>query len=229
MIDNNNWTYVYKLTNGYPCSTNVLYTPTTNLEKDKLCLHFTVDSEIYMNGSCVDRTDDLMTTFFYRELKYMTLFQEKKWCPTIYDVDESEKKILIEFNKESLNWPIYEPGRSIDSEYPNWKEDLFEIIKDIHESGYYKSSIYPHCFFYSKTGQLKMLDYYATIEKNDTKLHKNLIEPIIGVDSEHRFAEVKVGDYFEMADHFKNSMKFWIKWPGNPLPEFYDMIISNNQ
>ena len=69
-----------------------------------------------------------------------------------------------------------------------------------------------------------MIDYYATISKNNTKIHKDLIEPIIGVDSGQRFSEVKDGDYYEMSIHFKNSLKTWVKWPGDPLPEFYNKI-----
>lgn len=223
MINNDNWEYIFKLTNGYPCSTNVLYTPTINPEKTMMCMHYVIDTE-YMNGSCVPRSDELMNFFFERELNFIKLFQDKPWCPTLYDVDVKNRKILVEFNKESLNWPIYEENRSLDKEFPKWKEDLFEVLKDLNDSGYYKASIYPHCFFYDNSGNLKMLDYYATIPKNDTKIHKDLIEPIIGVDSEHRFVEVKNGDYYEMGEHFKNSLKNWIKWPGDPLPEFYDRI-----
>jgi len=225
MIDNTGWEYIKKLTNGYPCSTNVLYTPTISPEHDKMCMHYLTDTE-YMDGSCVPRSEELMNFFFDRELNFIKLFQGKPWCPTLYDVDFENRKLLIEFNKESLNWPIYEEGRSLDEEFPNWKVDLFNVLKDLNDSGYYKASIYPHCFFYTNDGQIKMIDYYATIPKNDTRIHKNLIEPIIGVDSEHRFSEVKDGDYYEMGNHFKNSLKTWIKWPGDPLPEFYDRIFK---
>lgn len=223
MINNEGWDYVWKLTNGYPCTTNVLYTPTINLKKDKLCMHYLIDSD-YMKGSCVPRTKQLMGFFFKKELNFIELFQDKLWCPKLYDADVKERKILIEFNNESLNWPVYSNGRSLTNEYPNWKSDLFDILNDLNNSGYYKASIYPHCFFYAKSGQLKMIDYYATLPKNDTYLHKDLIEPIIGVDSEHRFLEVKDGDYYKMDEHFKNSLKKWIKWPDDPLPEFYDRI-----
>lgn len=229
MIDNSNWEFIRKIEEGYECSTNVLYVPTISPEKDKMCMHFTEDAAEYMRGSCVPRNNELMETFFQRELKYLTIFQGKPWCPEIFDVDPTERKILVEFNKESLNKPIRIEGRSLDSEFPNWKQDLFRIIKDVHDSGYIKSSLYPHCFFYTNSGQMKMIDYYATIEKDDTLLHKSLIEPIIGVDSHQRFIEVKQGDYYQMGNHFKNSLKTWIKWPGDPLPEFFDMIFGNNE
>jgi hypothetical protein len=229
MIDNTNWEFIYKLENGWHSSTNVLYMPTISPEKDKMCMHFTENPMEYMKRSCVPRNPTLMEDFFQRELKYLTIFQDKPWCPKILDVDPVERKILVEFNNESLNWPAYSEGRSLDDEFPNWKQDLFDIIKDVYDSGYIKASLYPHCFFYSKSGQLKMIDYYATIERDDTLLHRSLIEPIIGVDSEQRFIEVKEGDYYRMGDHFKNSLKTWIKWPGNPMPEFYDKIFVNNE
>ncbi len=228
MINNDGWEYIYKLTNGYPCSTNILYTPTISPTKDKMCLHFTVDSQVYMNGSCVGRTTELMEDFFQRELKYLTLFQDKPWCPKLYEVDYVERKILIEFNKESLNWPVYTEGRSLTDEFPNWEQDLYNIIEDLYNSGYIKASLYPHCFFYSKDGVLKMIDYYATLEQGNTLMHKDLIEPIIGVDSQERFIEVKEGDYYQMGGHFKNSLKTWIKWPGNPLPRFFDQLFGES-
>ena len=226
MIDNTGWNYIWKLTNGYPCSTNVLYTPTISPERDKMCMHYLIDTD-YMKGSCVPRSEELINFFFKRELNFIELFQEKPWCPKLYDADIENKKILIEFNNESLNWPVYSTHRSLTEEFPNWKSDLFDVLKDINDSGYYKASIYPHCFFYAKNGQLKMIDYYATLPKNDTRIHKDLIEPIIGVDSEQRFLEVKDGDYYEMGAHFKNSLKTWIKWPDDVLPTIYDKIFAS--
>ena len=229
MINNTGWEYVRKYVDKGDrfqlSSTNVLYTPTINPEKTMMCMHYIVDTN-YMIGSCVPRTDEMLQYWFERELGHLELFQGKSWCPDIYDVDYENKKILIEYNKESLNFPVYVEGRSLDKEYPNWKEDLFNIINEVYQLGYYKASIYPHCFFYSQAGKLKMIDYYATIPINDSLVHKSIIEPIIGVDSEQRFIEVKDGDFFEMADHFKNSLKTWIKWPGDPLPDFYEEIFG---
>ena len=226
MINNTGWAFVYKLSNGYPSSTNILYTPTVNPAKDRLCLHFTVDSAVYMENSCVQRSSQLMEDFFQRELKYLTMFQGKSWCPKLYEVDYVERKILIEFNNETLNWPIYTEGRDLTTEFPNWEEDLYKVIEDLYNDGFVKASLYPHCFFYTKEGVLKTIDYYATLEQDNTLMHKDLIEPIIGVDSQERFIEVKQGDYYEMKDHFKNSLKTWVKWPGDPLPKFYDRIFN---
>lgn len=229
MIDNTGWEYIRKYADKGDrfelSSTNVLYTPTVNPERTMMCMHFIVDTN-YMIGSCVPRTEEMLQFWFERELSYLEIFQGRSWCPDIYDVDELNRKILIEFNNESLNFPIYTEGRSLDNEFPNWKKDLFCIINEVYQSGYYKSSIYPHCFFYTNDGEMKMLDYYATIPVNDSLIHKSIIEPIIGVDSENRFIEVKDGDYYEMKNHFKNSLKTWIKWPGDPLPQFYDEIFG---
>ena len=221
MINNDNWEHVFKITNSYhsPTSTNVLYIPTISPTRDMMCMHYVTNID-----GCAPRSIEITNFFFEREINFIKLFQDKPWCPILYDVDFKNRKILIEFHKENLSWPIYSNGRSIDEEYSTWKEDLFEVLKDLTESGYYKASIYPHCFFYSNDKQLKMIDYYATISKNNTKIHKDLIEPIIGVDSGQRFSEVKDGDYYEMSIHFKNSLKTWVKWPGDPLPEFYNKI-----
>jgi hypothetical protein len=221
MINNDNWEPVFKLTDSYrnATPTNMLYIPSISPSKDMLCMHYVTYIE-----SCIPKSEEITNFFFERELNFIKLFQDKLWCPILHDVDMDNRKILIEFNRENLSWPIYSSGRSIDKEYPSWREDLFELLRDLNDSGYYKASIYPHCFFYAKDGQLKMIDYYATIPKNDTRIHKDFIESIIGVDSQQRFAEVKDGDYYEMGDHFKNSLKKWIKWPGDLLPDFYKKL-----
>lgn len=221
MINNDNWETVFKLNEicSFPTPTNLIYIPTISPNNDMLCMHYNTDIEKYPT-----KFKEIINFFFERELNFLKLFQDKTWCPTLYDVDLQNKKILIEFNHENLSWPIYDKNRSIDIEYPMWKDHLFEILSDLNNSGYYKSTIYPHCFFYNDKGQLKMIDYYATIKKDDTLIHKNLIEPIISENSKQRFAEVKTGDYYEMGNFFKNSLQKWIKWPGDPLPEFYRKI-----
>lgn len=228
MIDNNNWEYVYKLTDGYPCSTNVLYTPTISPDKDKLCMHYWTESPKYMATSCVPRTDELMEYWFNQEVYYLMLFQGKSWCPELYEIDKTNRKILIEFNKESLNWPMYTEGRSIEEYSENWKEELFFIIKDIFDMGYYKNALYPHCFFYTKTGQLKTIDYYSVIDIKNPMIHKDVVTPIIGVDSQHRYEKVKKGDYYDASMFFENTLKNWVQWPGNPAPEFYARLFNEN-
>ena len=132
MIENTGWNYLYKLTQKDTelkySSTNVLYTPTVNDDKDTMCMHFTVDTA-YLTGSCVPRTEEMISYWFDRELKYLKLFQGKSWCPEIYFVNYDDRKIFIEFNKETLNIPVFTESRSLCNDYPNWKTDLYNTIE----------------------------------------------------------------------------------------------------
>lgn len=228
MIDNSGWEYIYKIwDNGDVVATNVLYVPSLSPEKDKMCMHFDLHAEYYMPGSCVPRTEEMMEFYFQRELKHISIMQGQPFCPKIYDVDEKSRKILIEFNKESLNKPAFTEGRSLDEINPNWEEELFDVIKSIYDLGYYKVGLYPHCFFYTDDLQLKTIDYYTLIDRSNPLISREIVEPIIGVDSQQRYIDVDRGEYYDFEQFFKNTLKNWVKWPGNPAPKFYSRLFND--
>jgi len=227
MIDNTGWDYVYKMSKGIPYSTNVLYTPTISPEKDRMCMHYWTESPEYMKNSCVPRTDELMQFWFEREAKYLTEFQGHSWCPVLYDIDYAERKILIEFNQESLSWAVYAEGRSIEEYSENWREELYEVVKNIYDLGYYKNALYPHCFFYDIKGNLKTIDYYSVIPIDDPYILKSVVEPIIGVDSQHRYREVERDEYYDASLFFKNTLANWVEWPDDFAKEIYARLYND--
>lgn len=227
MIDNTGWNYVYKIANNEIQRTNVLYTPTINSSKDKMCMHFWTESPEYMDASCVPRTDELMQFWFEREAMYLEQFQGKSWCPKLYEIDQTERKILIEFNQESLNWAVYTEGRSLDDYSKNWKEELYSVVKEIYDLGYYKNALYPHCFFYGKDGNLKTIDYYSVMPIDDPYISKSVVRPIIGVDSQHRYKEVENDDYYDASLFFKNTLANWVEWPDDFAKEIHARIYGD--
>jgi hypothetical protein len=228
MIDNTGWKYVYKLwDNGDVVATNVLYVPSMNPEKDKLCMHFDVDAQYYMPGSCVPRTEEMMEYWFEREVRYLSMMQGQTFCPKLYDVDEKNRKLLIEWNTESLNPAVYIDDRSLDEVSPHWEEDLYSVIKSLYDLGYYKMTLYPHCFFYTKDLCLKTFDYYGLVERSNPLISKQIVEPIIGEDSESRYKEANRGDYYDFECFFKSTLKNWLKWPNNATYKIYERLFDD--
>ena len=227
MINNTEWKYVYKLAGGETQRTNVLYTPTISPTKDKLCMHFWTESPEYMATSCVPRTDELMQFWFEREAMYLEKFQGYSWCPTLYDIDRDERKILIEFNQESLNWAVYTEGRSLEDYSQNWKEELYSVVKEIYDLGYYKNALYPHCFFYGEDGNLKTIDYYSVMPIDNPYVLKSVVAPIIGVDSQQRYKEVEKDEYYDASLFFKNTLANWVEWPDDFAKEIYTRIYGD--
>lgn len=226
MIDTTNWTYFFKINpeTREQCCNNMLYTPLVNQTGTILCMHWDPDSEYQQLDTTHVLSDKLMNFFFERELKYLTIFKEFDWCPTLLEVDYVSKKIFIEWNSETCNDIIYTSGRDITTEYPDWQDQLFNIIKDVIDFGYYKTALYPHCFFFDKKGILKTIDFYGCIEQKNPFIQLSLLDGMLGTESSHRFVEATVDGVVNVEVFFKRALSTHVKWPDDPFPKFYDKL-----
>lgn len=217
--------YVRKYKDGYSQETNLLYVPTMNTEGTIMHCDWHFDKDYFGNRNPIAEPE--LDFFFERECKYLTIVQGKPWAPRLINIDKTNRTIDIEWNTESLNHIITNDSRDLNIELPDWKEQLFNILKDLYDMGYYKMAIYPHCFFIDKNKTLKAIDYYSIVEKNDPLIPRSLLSGIIGDNSTQRFNDstkdgmVDFTVFLEitMKDFLKNS---WIK--ENPFPEFYERL-----
>jgi hypothetical protein len=218
MTDISNWNFYYKMTDKNPKSTsNLMYTPLINPEGNIMCMLWDEKSSYQKNNK--NLTKDLIDFFFVRELKYINIFQKYNWAPRLLDVEDN--KIFIEFSENSMNKIQYSGEKLI----PSWKEQLFQILKDIDDAGYYKMSLYPHCF-YIVDDTIRTIDFYACIEKNDCFIQRNKIEGMIGSDSTGRFDGSTIGDKIDFRIFIKKTMCEHLAsvWNDNPFPEFYKRL-----
>jgi hypothetical protein len=169
-------------------------------------------------------TKDIEDFFFEREVKFLTKFQSSKWAPKIIDIDQSTRSIFIEFNgSNTINRILMNTDRNLDKEYPNWKKQIFEFLRDLVDADCYKMSLYPHCFFFDKNGQLKTFDFYSCVERNDCLIPRSVIEGLIGDKSIDRFNNATEGNNINFEVFFKHTLMHHLDntWPDNPFPELY--------
>jgi hypothetical protein len=225
-MNTDNWKYFYKIVDGRPNTTNLLYTPLINETEDVMCMLWDENS-LYQENTRL--TADLVNFFFEREVKYLTTFQGKPWAPKLIDVDLQNRKIFIEWNKETLNTIMFTPGKDLDEECPDWKEQIFEILKDILDSGYYKMALYPHCFFIDTKGKIKTFDLYSVIERDNPYIERRLIEGMIGEQSTGRFDDSTSDGVINFETFFKITLTDHLSktWPANPFPEYYKRLIND--
>lgn len=221
------WTYVYKIKDGNYNTTNLLYTPLKSKEGDVICMKWTFD-EYQKSNRKLDQ--GLIDFYFYKEIKYLKLFENKPWTPQIFHVDLDNKQIFLEWNNESLNAIINDNDRNLDIECPNWKDQILDILKDIDGEGYYKLALYPHCFFLNKQGVIKTIDFYSCVEKSQQYVDRKDIEEIIGKSSLERFDYATESGKINLKKLLKITMlshleKTWIK--DNPFPEFYRNLFND--
>jgi hypothetical protein len=124
---------------------------------------------------------------FLADVKFLNQLSHLKTTPTLYDVDYENRKIFMEWNKETLSQVLFTPGRNLDTEVPNWKEQMKDFFISTKANKFWKVSLYPNCFFISKDGQLKTIDNYAVIPYEEQFIERKIIEGIIGKDGAYRF------------------------------------------
>jgi hypothetical protein len=204
----------------------MLYTPLANPEGNVLCMNWDHSHEYQTKyGHREDFNEELISFFFEREVKNIEVFKKFEWAPLILDIDVNKKQIFIEWNKETCNNIVY-GGRSLDNECPSWKIQMSECIKDIMDAGYYKLSLYPHCYFVDQKGKLKTFDFYACATRSNPYIEINKIKGMIGPNSQRRFDEVLIDNVVDLEKLFKRALQQYIKWPDDFLVELHDQIFS---
>lgn len=228
MIEDNR-KYLYKI--GYidklQDTTNLLYTPLLSADDDILYMIYDETQDYQRRNT--NLTKELTDFFFEREVQYLKVFQGYDWAPTLLDVDILTRTATIEFGKETLNQIITDPNRDLNEECPDWKEQIWTIIKDIDDAGYYKLTLYPHCFFL-KDGKLKTIDFYACVEKSNPFLERCKLEGIIGEKSGGRFNDSTEGNLINFQTFFKITMSEFLSssWGSdNPFLDFYKRLGNN--
>lgn len=188
MTDTSDWKYYYKLNpDGTPTDSNMLYSPKTNLEQNVMCMHYCTDIQ-YRNDS-TNITEDLLQWFFEREVKFLDNLSHLKTTPKVYEVDFTNRKVFIEWNKETLSQIVFDKTRNLDIELPDWQTQLKDFLIVCKNNNFYKMAMYPHCFYISPDKILKTIDYYSVVPYSERFIERKVIEGIIGPDGAYRFDE----------------------------------------
>jgi len=187
MTDTSTWNYYHKLNpTGTLWSSNMLYTPRINSEQTVMCAHYCTDLNYRPNDTNII-SEELLDWFFKRDVKFLTELADLATTPKLYDVDHTTRRIFMEWNKETFSQILFTPGRNLDEEVPDWREQMKAFFISTKEREFWKLSLYPNCFFVSKGGQLKTIDNYAVVPYEERFIKRDLIEGIIGKDGAYRF------------------------------------------
>lgn len=228
MTDTSKWDYYYKLTPSKVFNTsNLLYSPRVNPEQNVMCMHYIADTA-YRNDPPIN--EDLLQWFFEREVKFLKDLSHLKSTPTVYDVDLKNRKVFIEWNKETLSQVLFTDGRSIDEEFPDWKEQIRDFLISNKENKFYKMAMYPHCFYKSKDNVLKSIDYYSVVPYSERFIERKVIEGIIGKDGAYRFDEsTDNAGYIDFKKFFEITVTRHLSmyWPNSPFNDIFREIYND--
>ena len=230
MIDTSNWKYYYKLNpDGTPNSSNLLYSPTVNEEQTIMCMHYCTDNTYREDEKVSSIDNDLLQWFFEREVKFLNDLSHLKTTPKVYDIDFDNRKIFIEWNKETLSQVLYNKDRNLDVELPDWKQQIKDFLISTKENNFYKMAMYPHCFYISKDNVLKTIDYYSVVPYSERFIERKVIEGIIGKDGAYRFDESTNNGYIDFKKFFEITVTrhLTIYWPNSPFAEIFKEIYND--
>jgi hypothetical protein len=222
---------LYKINpdNNSLIETNLIYTPLIDGKRLRMCFDHTASYQTtdleYWLPERPHYTEEMVRFFFDRELKYLTQFKNYAWAPQNIVIDDAMQTIEFDFPGTTCNQIVYTDAKMEDS-CPNWQDQMFTIIKDIISAGYYKTSLYPHCY-YIDNGILRTFDFYGCVERSDPFVELKHIKGMIGETSGPRFAAAVSNDVLNIEILFKDALKTWIKWPGDPLPTFYKKLFND--
>ena len=230
MIDTSNWKYYYKLNpDGTPNSSNLLYSPTVNEEQTIMCMHYCTDNTYREDEKVSSIDNDLLQWFFEREVKFLNDLSHLKTTPKVYDIDFDNRKIFIEWNKETLSQVLYDKDRNLDIELPDWKQQIKDFLISTKENNFYKMAMYPHCFYISKDNVLKTIDYYSVVPYSERFIERKVIEGIIGKDGAYRFDESTNNGYIDFKKFFEITVTrhLTIYWPNSLFAEIFKEIYND--
>jgi hypothetical protein len=214
------WHDYFKLDeNGVECKTNLIYSPKVNDEGDRYMMSFNHRDPYQAEIQREDFTKELVEFFWNREKKYLEVFKDRSWAPRLINIVEDKRFITFDFPGESCNHIIYS-GRRLEDYCPDWKQQLYDIIRDIQDSGYYKVSLYPHCF-YIEAGTLRTLDFYGCVENYHPYVDIANIKGMIGEKSTHRFESATEGDRLNIETLYMEALEKYIEWPNDALKNIY--------
>lgn len=225
MIDTSDWKYFYKISpGGNLVSTNVMYTCLVNPEETMMCMLWDETSPYQAENTAL--TADLINFFFKREVENIQKFAKYEWCPTIHEIDTENRKIIIEWNKETFNNVLADSNRTLDQVCPDWQKQIFEILTDVRNSGYYKMALYPHCFFLGIDGKIKTFDFYSCVSMEERYIPRSDLKGMIGDQSGHRFEQATVGDRIDFKVFFRDTLTIHLAnyWPTNPFPTIHELL-----
>jgi hypothetical protein len=228
VTDTSRWDYYYKLTpGGYASDSNMLYSPKVNPEGTVMCMHYCVDPIYRKNVPAMD--DSLIQWFFEREIKFLNELSYLKTTPTVYDVDLQNRKVFIEWNKETISQIVFDESRNLDQEIPNWQQQIKDFLVSTKDNNFYKMSLYPHCFYLNKDNILKTIDYYAVVPYQERFIKREIIEGVIGKDGAYRFDEstdntgsIDFKKFFEITVT-KHLNRYW---PNSPFSNIFNEVFK---
>lgn len=158
---------------------------------------------------------DLVESSFNREKEYLLRLQKFPWAPELVEINPSTKTI-------SFKW--------YDNPLPNnWKEQLEQIVKDLHTENIFKPSFYQKYFYVDNNGILKPYNFYTAFDYKENPVQVDFYRPILNEDREELIDKIAPTGYLDLNLLTFHAYTNYIEWPEGALKDIYYKVYGLTQ
>ena len=165
---------------------------------------------------------ELITSSFNRERKYLIKLLKYDWCPEVVEINPNSKRIGFKWYNNTCEEKL--PS--------NYKEQLEQITKDLHNEQIYKPSFYTKYFYTDNQGKMRAYAFYSSSDYSEQPIAMDFYRPILNPQRKALVDEIETNGTLDMGILVKHAFTDYIKWPDDPLPEIYRRVYQspkNNQ
>ena len=157
---------------------------------------------------------ELVTSSFEREFKYLERLSDYAWAPEVTKVDYTNRRIYFKWY-----------GNTCEDKLPTaWQQQLEEVVNDLADQRIYKPSFYPKFFYVDDSDQLHAYAFYSASDRSEQPIAMDFYRPILNPERSKLVANLEVDGKLDMGLLQWHAFNNYIKWPGDPLPEIYQRV-----
>jgi hypothetical protein len=176
------------------------------LDGDVACMEFNPEGDRY--------PQDLVTSSFEREYKYLQQLSDYEWCPEVVKYDYASRKIYFKWYGNTCEEKLS----------ANWKEQLETIVRDLAEQCIYKPSFYPKFFYIDNNDNMRAYAFYSASDRSEQPISMEFYRPILNPERTILVEQLEVDGKLDMGILQWHAFNTYIKWPEDLLPVIYKKV-----
>lgn len=220
IYENNTWTpYFTKDSFGSPRPVCGIYETHVNEDRSIMCFSF----RPYYAEANKTYSDELVQSSFDREVRTLELIKDYIWAPEVLEIDYSNKRIFFKWYNKCFDL-LEKEGADLSAISPTWKDQLEQMVSDLHKEHLYKVSFYPNCFYFDNNGILHTYMFYTVSTYEEQPIDISFYEAMLNEDRLAMIRQLAPSGKLDMALLYEKAFKQYIEWPDNVLPEIYTRV-----
>jgi hypothetical protein len=157
---------------------------------------------------------DLVTSSFEREYRYLQKLSDYKWCPEVIQYDYANRKIYFKWYGNTCEEKLS----------ANWKDQLETIVRDLAEQHIYKPSFYTKFFYIDDNDNMRAYAFYSASDRSEQPISMDFYRPILNTDRAMLIETLEVDGKLDMGILQWHAFNSYIKWPEDLLPIVYKKV-----